>query len=114
MNDDQITALRSAGVWPTGADWLLYNQMHAVAEALLIVEMMERLPEEWIVYRRIVCGAGRMNPDTGKCEPPVRVWRVRDMLASFGRAEGLTFEDADKFQALFSALVAAGLVKETT
>jgi hypothetical protein len=104
MTSTQITALHAAGVWPgmlnydTGGAFYSYEHGEwtvlptAAAEALLIVEMMERLPDEWYITK------------------------FGDYWELYAPGDNIVVDEVfytNKFEVLFSALVVAGIVKET-
>lgn len=120
MHDYMITALFAAGIRPDnlnyrdGRFYLSESGSYCpeqAARAILLEAMADALPREWHVYTteheglwrvddyRTEIQDGLTDPDAGEPEYEVDA----DPL--------IKGEDADKFIALFSALIAAGKVK---
>lgn len=115
MTDKQLTALRKAGVWPEMLDydtdgvfcWHEYQQWavlpHSAAEALLIVEMERRLIGE---------GYHRREWDYDSDTDRVKLKLCEKIKVEVPHSPAKA-PNGWHFAALFSALVAAGIVKET-
>lgn len=96
MQPNHLKSLQASGVWPEGLSPLLCEPPYGVhVKPMLIVAMLDRLPERWCIY-----SLSHPEKVTERC------WVVLD------ENDGWVKHGVDQFFVLFSALVSAGIVKE--